>query len=314
MDRGSRFGAEGGPEVDEERHIEIWNHVFMQDEVDDQMRIVRELPNKNIDTGASVERLAVVLQDVDHAFETDLLRPLVEVAEALSGRRLGKDERDDVSLKVIAEHGRATTFLIADGVQPSNEGRGYLVRRMLRRVVSHARRLGIEQEVMPALVERTVERFGHVYPELVENRAYVEQVASSEEGRFAGTLRQGMTLFETAIGRGAEAERLPGDVVFKLHDTFGFPKELTAELAEDAGLEIDEARFDELMAEQRERARKAAKKGRAEEELAEVAGQAGRTEFVGYQTLASDGRMLAVPRSRGPRGNGGRGRGDPLRP
>jgi len=294
VDRGPRFGAEGGPEVDEERHIEIWNHVFMQDEVDEHMRIVRELPNKNIDTGASVERLAVVLQDVDHAFETDLLRPLVEVAESLSGRRLGKDERDDVSLKVIGEHGRATTFLIADGVQPSNEGRGYLVRRMLRRVVSHARRLGIEREVMPALVERTVERFGHVYPELVENRAYVEQVASSEEGRFAGTLRQGMTLFETAIEEASGAERLPGDVVFKLHDTFGFPKELTSELAAEAGLEIDDERFEALMEEQRERAKRAAKNVRVEEELSTVAGESGATEFVGYQTLESDGRLLAL--------------------
>ena len=294
VDRGPKYGAEGGPEVDEERHIEIWNHVFMQDEVDDHMRIVRELPNKNIDTGASVERLAVVLQDVDHAFGTDLLRPLVEVAESLSGRRLGQDERDDVSLKVIGEHGRATTFLIADGVQPSNEGRGYLVRRMLRRVVSHARRLGIDQEVMPALVARTVERFGHVYPELVENRAYVEQVASSEEGRFAGTLRQGMTLFETEIAKAAGGERLPGDVVFKLHDTFGFPKELTSELAAEAGLEIDDERFEALMEEQRERAKRSAKNVRVEEELSTVAGEAGTTEFVGYQTLESDGRLLAM--------------------
>ena len=157
---------------------------------------------------------------------------------------------------MIAEHGRATTFLIADGVQPSNEGRGYVVRRMLRRVVSHARRLGIEQEVMPALVERTVERFGHVYPELVENRAYIEQVASSEEERFAGTLRQGMTLFETEIGKAAGTRRLPGDVVFKLHDTFGFPKELTSELAAETGLEIDEERFEELMEEQRGRGKR----------------------------------------------------------
>ncbi len=302
VDRGPTYGEEGGPEVDEERHIEIWNHVFMQDEVDDHMTVLRELPNKNIDTGASVERIAVVLQDVANAFETDLLRPLVEVAESLSGRRLGGDERDDVSLKVIAEHGRATTFLMADGVQPSNEGRGYIVRRMLRRVVSHARRLGIEREVMPALVERTVDMFGHIYPELVENRAYVEQVASSEEGRFAGTLRQGMTLFETEVGTAAAGKQLPGDVVFKLHDTFGFPKELTRELAAESGLEIDDERFEALMAEQRERAKRSAKKVRAEEELATVAGEAGKTEFVGYQTLEADGRLLALlgPRGREP--------------
>ncbi|HEY3264864.1 MAG TPA: alanine--tRNA ligase [Actinomycetota bacterium] len=292
VDRGPRFGAEGGPAVDEERHIEIWNHVFMQDEVDDKMQIVGELPEKNIDTGASLERVAVVLQDVDNIFETDIMRQLLEVAEELAGVPHGKDDRTDVSLKVIAEHGRATTFLIADGVLPSNEGRGYVLRRMLRRVVSHARRLGIEREVMPSLVGTTVEHFGDAYPELIENRAYVEQVAASEEERFAGTLRQGMALFESESA-GARG-RLSGDVVFKLHDTFGFPRELTAELAIEAGLELDEARFDELMAEQRERAKRAAKRGRTGEDIARVAAETGRTEFLGYQTLESDGRVVAL--------------------
>ncbi|MGZ4152806.1 MAG: alanine--tRNA ligase, partial [Actinomycetota bacterium] len=292
VDRGARFGAEGGPAVDEERHIEIWNHVFMQDEVDDRMTIVGELPEKNIDTGSSLERVAVVLQDVDNVFETDIMRPLLEVAEELTGVPHGKDDRTDVSLKVIAEHGRATTFLIADGVLPSNEGRGYVLRRMLRRVVSHARRLGIEREVMPSLVATTVEHFGAAYPELVENRAYVERVAMSEEERFAATLRQGMVLFENESR--SSSGRLSGDVVFKLHDTFGFPRELTAELAAESGLEVDEERFDELMAEQRERAKRAVKHERAGEELAAVAAEAGRTEFVGYQTLESDGRLLAI--------------------
>jgi alanyl-tRNA synthetase len=292
VDRGPRFGAEGGPAVDEERYIEIWNHVFMQDEVDDKMQIVGELPEKNIDTGASLERVAVVLQDVDNIFETDIMRQLLEVAEELAGVPHGKDDRTDVSLKVIAEHGRATTFLIADGVLPSNEGRGYVLRRMLRRVVSHARRLGIEREVMPSLVGTTVEHFGDAYPELIENRAYVEQVAASEEERFAGTLRQGMALFESESA-GARG-RLSGDVVFKLHDTFGFPRELTAELATEAGLELDESRFDELMAEQRERAKRAAKRGRTGEDLARVAAETGRTEFLGYQTLESDGRVVAL--------------------
>jgi alanyl-tRNA synthetase len=294
VDRGPKYGAGGGPDVDEDRYMEIWNHVFMQDEVDDAQRLLHELPSKNIDTGASLERLATVLQDVDNVFETDLMRPLLEVAESLSGLRHGKDKRADVSLKVIAEHGRATTFLIADGVQPSNEGRGYVLRRMLRRVVSHARRLGIEQDVMTRLIERTVELFGDAYPELVENRAYVEQVATSEEERFAATLRQGMTLLEQEIEQKKDTGKLAGDVVFKLHDTFGFPKELTRELAEDAGLEIDEARFDELMGEQRDRAKRAAKKGRAEEELAGVASQVGKTEFVGYERLEADGRILGL--------------------
>jgi alanyl-tRNA synthetase len=294
VDRGPKYGAEGGPDVDEDRYMEIWNHVFMQDEVDDAQRLIRELPSKNIDTGASLERLATVLQGVDNVFETDLLRPLLEVAESLSGLTHGKDARADVSLKVIAEHGRATAFLIADGVQPSNEGRGYVLRRMLRRVVSHARRLGIEQDVMPRLIERTVELFGEAYPELVENRAYVEQVATSEEERFAATLRQGMTVLEQEIEQKKDTGKLPGDVVFKLHDTFGFPKELTRELAEDAGLEIDEARFDELMEEQRDRAKRAAKKGRVKEELAGVAAQVGKTEFVGYERLEADATMLGL--------------------
>jgi alanyl-tRNA synthetase len=294
IDRGPRYGQEGGPEVDEDRYLEIWNHVFMQEEVDDHANVLGDLPAKNIDTGSSVERVAVVLQDVRNVFETDLFTPLLEVAESLSGTRHGTDERADVSLKVIAEHGRATTFLIADGVQPSNEGRGYVLRRMLRRVVSHARRLGIEREVMPSLVATTVERFGDAYPELVENRAYVEQVAASEEDRFARTLRQGMALLETEVEGARASGRVPGDVVFKLHDTFGFPKELTRELAGDAGLAIDEERFEALMAEQRERAKKAAKRERLGEDLTAVAGETGPTTFVGYETLEADARVLAV--------------------
>ena len=301
VDRGPKYGPEGGPAVDEERYLEVWNHVFMEDEVDDRATVLGELPAKNIDTGASVERLATALNDLDSFFETDLMRPLVEVGESLSGKRYGKDERSDVSLRIIAEHGRATTFLIADGVLPSNEGRGYVLRRMLRRVVSHARHLGIERDVMPRLVETTVGILGDVYPELVENRAYVEQVATSEEERFAGTLRQGMTVFEQARDAvvqastvSARATVMPPEVVFKLHDTYGFPKELTRELAEEAGLSIDEEGFEALMAEQKGRAKKAAKKGRVGEDLAEVAASAGGTEFLGYQTLEADARLLAV--------------------
>jgi alanyl-tRNA synthetase len=294
VDRGPRFGPEGGPNVDEDRFMEIWNLVFMQDEVDDHDEVIAELPAKNIDTGSSLERVAVVLQDVGNVFETDLFRPLLERAESLAGRRHGEDERSDVSLKILAEHARATTFLIADGVLPSNEGRGYVLRRMLRRVVSHARRLGVERPVMADLAAITVERFGDAYPELAENRAYVEQVVTSEEERFAATLRQGMTLFEQEIERVEPGSRVPGEVVFKLHDTFGFPKELTRELVEEAGLEIDEARFEQLMAEQRERAKRAAKRGKVGEELATIAGEVGETEFLGYQVLETDARLRAL--------------------
>ncbi|HSL68327.1 MAG TPA: alanine--tRNA ligase [Actinomycetota bacterium] len=294
VDRGPKYGAEGGPAVDEERFIEIWNHVFMQEEVDDRCQLVGELPEKNIDTGSSVERVATVLQDVDNIFETDLMRPLLEVAESLSGSRHGEDPSTDVSLKVIAEHGRATTFLIADGVLPSNQGRGYVLRRMLRRVVSHARRLGIEGPVVEHLADRTVELFEDAYPELAENRSQVKQVAASEEERFAGTLRQGMALLEAEIDKAKGAGILSGDVVFKLHDTFGFPRELTRELLEDAGLSIDEERFESLMAEQRDRARRAAKKEQVEDELTEVATSAGPTQFLGYQTLEAEGHLTAV--------------------
>jgi alanyl-tRNA synthetase len=292
VDRGPKYGPEGGPDVDEERFMEIWNLVFIQDDVDHDLRIVGPLPAKNVDTGSSLERVAMLLQGVENVFETDLLRPMLEVGESLSGKAHGHDPIDDVSLKIVAEHGRATAFLIGDGVQPSNAGRGYILRRMLRRTVLHARRLGVDRPVMEPIVSRVVDVFGDAYPELVENRAYIEQVATSEEERFASTLRQGMTLFEDEVGRAKG--RIEGDVVFKLHDTYGFPKELTRELAEDSGLEIDESRFDELMAEQRERAKRAAKRGRSEEQLAEAAAEAGKTEFVGYEHLDGDGRVVAL--------------------
>ncbi|MGZ5299950.1 MAG: alanine--tRNA ligase, partial [Actinomycetota bacterium] len=290
VDRGSRYGPEGGPDVDEERFMEIWNLVFMQDEVDSDSEVVRELPAKNIDTGSSLERVATVLQDEDNYFETDLFRPLFEVVESLSGKRHGADEHDDVSLKVIAEHGRATTFLIADGVQPSNEGRGYILRRMLRRVVTHSRRLGIEGPVMEPLIRRTAELLGDVYTELRENEAFVLQVATSEEERFAATLRQGLQLFEKAVERNEERKVLAGDDAFKLSDTFGFPLQLTEELAAEAGLEVDVERFTELLEEQRARARAAAKKV----PIGVDAGAVPPTEFVGYQHLEADAKIVAM--------------------
>ncbi|MEO8423044.1 MAG: alanine--tRNA ligase [Actinomycetota bacterium] len=290
VDRGARYGPEGGPDVDEERFVEIWNLVFMQDEVDSDSEVVRELPAKNIDTGSSLERVATVLQDKDNYFETDIFVPLFEVVESLSGKRHGDDPRDDVSLKVIAEHGRATTFLIADGVQPSNEGRGYILRRMLRRVVSHARRLGIEGPVMEPLVRRTVELMGDVYPELRENEAFVLQVATSEEDRFAATLRQGLQLFEKAVNENEERKALSGDDAFKLSDTFGFPLQLTEELAAEAGLQVDVERFAELLEEQRTRARKAAKKV----PIGADSGAVPPTEFVGYQHLEADAKIVAM--------------------
>ena len=278
VDRGPRFGPDGGPEVDEDRFMEIWNHVFTQDEVDAHGEVVGELPAKNIDTGSSVERVAVVLQDRANVFETDLFRPLVDRVQSLSGKHYGSDEQHDVSFRIVAEHARATAFLIADGVQPSNEGRGYILRRMLRRAVSHARRLGIEGDVMVPIVADVVAGFGDAYPELVENRAFVEQVMASEGERFSATLRQGMERFGDAVSKAGDARTLAGDDVFLLHDTFGFPPELVAELAENQGLDVDMDRYQELMEQQRERARKAAKKV----EVGLEAGTVPATGFVGY--------------------------------
>ncbi len=301
VDRGAAYGPEGGPDVDEERFMEIWNLVFIQDEVDSGSNVVRELPAKNIDTGSGLERVAIVLQDVDNAFETDVFRPLLEVAESLSGKRHGQDERTDVSLKIVAEHARATAFLIADGVKPSNEGRGYILRRMLRRVVSHARRLGIEGGVLHPLIAVVVEQMGGAYPELVENRAYVESVAESEEERFGGTLRQGMTLFEEALSHVEGPAQFSGDVAFRLHDTHGFPLELTVELAQEHGLDVDVDRFQELLEDQRRRAKGAVKRTEMTgDTVSEAAGRVGGTEFVGYQRLDADTTIGPVLDPEGP--------------
>jgi alanyl-tRNA synthetase len=293
VDRGTKYGPEGGPDVDEERFLEIWNLVFMQYECDDQSNVVRDLPKKNIDTGSSLERVAMVLQEADSFYETDLMRPLLETAQRLAGKEYGKDEKDDVSLRIMAEHGRATTFLMADGVLPSNEGRGYVLRRMLRRLVTHARKLGIDRRVMPELVEATVQLMGQTYPELVSNKAFVLQVAASEEERFVSALHQGLNVLQEAIAPSSKV--LPGDVAFKLHDTYGFPLELTLELAEEQGLTVDTDEFARLMEEQRARARDSLKKGGiVEDVLAEVAGAVGPTEFLGYERLDSEGHVAGL--------------------
>jgi alanyl-tRNA synthetase len=290
VDRGPEHGQEGGPEVDEDRYMEIWNLVFMQYERDDDFNIVGELERKGVDTGSGLERVAVVLQDAGSAFEADVFAPLLETAQSITGKRYGEDDRTDVSLRILAEHGRATTFLMADGVVPSNEGRGYVLRRMLRRLVSHARRLGVEGDVTPALVERTVDLMADVYPELSERRPFILQVAQSEEEHFARTLRQGLVLLEQEVARvkGSGSTAFPGEAAFRYHDTYGFPIELTAELARDEGLEVDMDTFQRLMDEQRERARAAVARTGGQEALVEAARAAGRTEFLGYERLEAE--------------------------
>jgi alanyl-tRNA synthetase len=297
VDRGPKYGPEGGPAVDEDRFLEIWNVVFMQDECDEQANILRPLPKNNIDTGSSLERVAMVLQGADTLFDTDLLRPLLAFAEEVTGRKYGSEERDDVALRILAEHGRATTFLMADGVLPSNEGRGYVLRRMLRRLVTYARKLGVDRPVMAGFVEKTIELMGEAYPELAANKAFVLQVAAAEEERFGEAYLHGMSLFQEEVRRAKESGSsvLSGEAAFRLHDTFGFQRELTLELAEEEGLSVDEEGFGRLMEEQRRRAQLAAKKGDvAEGALGEVASSSGPTEFLGYERLDAEGTLAAV--------------------
>ncbi|HYJ61587.1 MAG TPA: alanine--tRNA ligase [Actinomycetota bacterium] len=289
VDRGPAYGPEGGPDVDEERFMEIWNLVFIQDRIDASLEVVGRLPEENVDTGSSLERVATVVQGVDDVFQTDLFSPTLELAEALSGRRHGEDPRDDVSLKILTEHGRATAFLIADGVLPANEGRGYILRRMLRRAVAHARRLGVRDPVLEPLIGTVIEGFGAAYPELVENEAFIRQVASSEEERFSATLRQGLVLFDEAKERAADG-RIAGEDAFRLADQEGFPRELIEEWTADAGLDVDWDRFDALLDEQRARARAAAKKV----EIGLDAGTVPPTEFVGYAQLAAEAPLTLL--------------------
>ncbi|CAN5256474.1 alanine--tRNA ligase [soil metagenome] len=296
-DRGPEHGEEGGPAVDEDRYLEFWNLVFIQNVRDDVGNVTGDLPNRNIDTGLGLERLCVILQKAESVFQTDLLASQLEVAQRMTGIRYESDPKADVSLRVIAEHGRATTFLIADGVVPSNEGRGYVLRRMLRRLVSHARRLGVGQPVMAELVDATVDVEGEAFPELVQNRAFVLQVAASEEERFGATYRQGMALLEGEIARAKSSNTgvLPGDAAFKLHDTFGFQEQLTIELAAEEGLAVDTEEFARLMEEQRRRAQRAAKKGDvAEGPLGDVAQATGPTEFVGYERTRAEARLVGM--------------------
>jgi alanyl-tRNA synthetase len=283
VDRGPRYGPDGGPDVDEERFMEIWNLVFIQEQVDGDLEIVAPLPGKNVDTGSSLERVAMVLQGVDNVFETDLFRPTLDEAERLSGKRHGEDPADDVSLKIVTEHGRATTFLIADGVQPSNEGRGYILRRMLRRAVSHARRLGVEGSVLDPIITTVIDGFGDAYPELRENEAFVRQVADSEEARFSATLGKGLALFDEAKAH-AEGSRISGDDAFSLSDTFGIPREQIVEWASEGGLTVDLDRFEQLLGEQRDRARQARKKV----EVGLETGAVPPTGFVGYRDLQAE--------------------------
>lgn len=302
FDRGPDYGKSGGPAVNEDRYVELWNLVFMQDVMDRDGQVVGELPRKNIDTGAGLDRVAMVLQGAPSVFETDLAFPLLEQAQSITGVSYRKDPTSDISLRVLTDHARAVTFLIADGVFPTNEDRGYVLRRILRRAVRHARLLGTEANVIGPLVETTIEIFGAAYPELSSSRDFVLEVATREEIAFSRTLASGLEILDSELGELSAGETLSGEVAFKLHDTYGFPIDLTREVASENGCEVDQAAFDSAMEEQRERGREAARKGRQSDEtteaatLREILDEHGPTRFTGYGATGGTGTILAILR------------------
>ena len=304
-DRGPEYGPEGGPLASEERYIEIWNLVFMENErgegtTKDDYRILGPLPRKNIDTGMGVERVAVLLQGVHNVYETDLLRPVIDVvaAQAPRGYDVGKHD-DDVRYRIIADHSRTAAILIGDGVSPSNDERGYVLRRLLRRVIRSAKLLGIDTPIVGDLMATVRDAMGPSYPELVADFDRINRIAVAEETAFNRTLTSGSRLFDEVAGatKASGATVLSGSDAFTLHDTYGFPIELTLEMAAEAGLRVDELGFRELMAEQRRRAKAdAAARKHAHADLSAYRElvDAGPTEFTGFDELTSEARILGI--------------------
>ena len=302
-DRGEAYGEPGGPaHGGEARFLEIWNLVFLQYNRQADGALA-PLPLRIIDTGAGLERMLTVLQRVDSVFETDELRRLVAAAEKVTGRRLGDDPRSDVSLRVLADHARTITFMVADGQTPSNEDRGYVLRRILRRAVRHAFGLGVEGRVLPAMVEAVVDVMGPAYPELVAARADIVGVIAREEERFHRTLRSGSAILDDELTKAAaDGGTLDGGVAFRLHDTYGFPLELTLEVAAERGVAVDRAGFEQAMGVQRRLGQQAAATGSAgapadaEERRSayKTMLEQGPVEFTGYSEQVSTVRVRGV--------------------
>jgi alanyl-tRNA synthetase len=304
-DRGPEFGPEGGPVANEDRYLEVWNLVFMQNErgegsTKEDYPILGPLPRKNIDTGMGVERIALVLQGVHNVYETDLLRPIIDVvaARAPRGYDLGNHD-DDVRYRVIADHSRTAAILIGDGVSPGNDGRGYVLRRLLRRVIRSAKLLGIEDPIVGDLMATVRDSMGPSYPELVTDFDRIRRIAVAEETAFNRTLASGSRLFDEVVSatKSSGAKQVSGSDAFTLHDTYGFPIELTLEMANEAGLKVDQAGFHELMLQQRQRAKAdAAARKHAHADLSAYRElvDAGPTEFTGFDELASEARILGI--------------------
>ncbi|WPR50313.1 alanine--tRNA ligase [Streptomyces sp. S399] len=302
-DRGPEFGVEGGPAVNDERYVEIWNLVFMQyergaGEDKEDFPILGDLPSKNIDTGLGLERLAMILQDVRNLYEIDTSRVVIDKATELTGVRYGTEQASDVSLRVVTDHMRTSVMLIGDGVTPGNEGRGYVLRRIMRRAIRNMRLLGATGPVVSELVDTVIDSMGQQYPELVTERKRILTVALAEEAAFLKALKGGTNILDTAVTetKAAGSTVLSGDKAFLLHDTWGFPIDLTLEMAAEQGLTVDEPGFRRLMKEQRERAKadaRAKKTGHADlSAYREVADAAGATDFTGY--LATEGESTVV--------------------
>ena len=305
VDRGPEYGVDGGPEANEDRYIEIWNLVFMQNErgegtSKENFEILGPLPRKNIDTGMGVERVACLLQGVDNVYETDLMRPVIDLVASIAPRGYGVgNHEDDVRYRVIADHSRTAAIIIGDGVSPGNDGRGYVLRRLLRRVIRSAKLLGIDTPIVGDLMVTVRDAMGPSYPELVTDFDRIQRIAVAEETAFNRTLASGSRLFDEAAKatRSSGTTVLSGTDAFALHDTYGFPIELTLEMAAEAGLSVDEAGFRGLMAEQRARAKAdAAARKHAHADLTAYRElvDAGPTEFTGFDELTSEARILGI--------------------
>ena len=305
FDRGPAYGAEGGPIADENRYLEIWNLVFMQNERGagggkDSYPILGELPAKSIDTGLGLERTAALLQGVENIYEIDTTIKILNRASELTGVKYGSSEKSDVALRVIADHARTSAMLIGDGVTPGNEGRGYVLRRMMRRTIRNMRLLGSMDPIMSELTVAAIGAMGPQYPELVSDKNRILSVSVSEEESFLQTLKSGTQIFDLASValKKSKATVLPGDEVFKLHDTYGFPFDLTLEMAREEGLEVDEEGFRRLMKEQKDRAKadaKAKKSGHTDVSVYKtIADKSGKSEFIGYAHLSSESKLTGI--------------------
>ncbi len=312
LDRGLDFGAESDrPGDSSDRFLEFWNHVFMSYDLHEDGSLT-ELPSRNIDTGMGLDRMAAILQDVPSVFETDHVRPLIDLAEELSGRRYDEGGAVTRAMRIVADHSRGAAFLIADGVVPSNEDRGYILRRIMRRAIQQGRTLGLEAPWLGRFAERTIELMGDVYPELSAERENIIRWVDDEEESFGRTLERGTALLERLVAeaKNSNTSWIDAADAFQLHDTFGFPYDLTKELLAEQGLSVDDQGFEELMEEQRQRARTGATTAHGSEDSHEralaVAAEAPATEFVGYERLRSTTGLAAVEAFAGGEDNGER--------